>query len=178
MDRPYRPLGLGLGLLLQKLSNVRVNGRRRGGGSPSVDHISLTVNEELFKIPLDALESQQSSLLRLEEVVHGVLVRSIHVNLLENGESDTVVELAELSDLLISAGFLASKLVGGESNNLKALVVVLFVQCLQTLVLGGESTLGGDIDNEDNLALQLLKRKGLALLVGRGQVVKRSSFGH
>ena len=57
-------------------------------------------------------------------------------------------------DFLVVAGRLVGKLVAGEVENFKALVVVLLIQILQALVLGREAAAGGGVDNQNNLSLE------------------------
>lgn len=77
-------------------------------------------------------------------------------------------------NFLIGAGILAAELVAWEANDLKIFAVLLadrFVEFLEAFELGGESTLGGGIDNKDNLALKFVKRDLGSLLCScnRGQ---------
>lgn len=56
-------------------------------------------------------------------------------HLLGQLESDAVVDLAERRDVVVGAGLLSAKLIGGEANDLEALVVVGRVELLQAGVL-------------------------------------------
>lgn len=132
----------------------------------------MLVNQELLKVPLDASEAQQTGLLLLEVDVDGVGVVTVDVDLLENGEGDAVVELAEGGDLVSGSGLLATKLVAGEADDGESLILVLLVDLLEALVLGSEAALGGDVHNEHDLALQLLEGEGLSGLVEGSEVVE------
>ena len=68
--------------------------------------------------------------------------------------------------------YLSTKLVAGESNDNKALVLVILVELLKTSVLLGEAALGGDVDDEDDLAVELLHGDFLVGLVLGGEVEK------
>ena len=59
---------------------------------------------------LDTSEAQNASLLALEPLVDLVRVVAVHVRLGHEREGDAVVELAELRDLLVVLGLLASEL--------------------------------------------------------------------
>ena len=59
---------------------------------------------------LDTSEAQNASLLALEPLVDLVRVVAVHVRLGHEREGDAVVELAELGDLLVVLGLLASEL--------------------------------------------------------------------
>lgn len=138
----------------------------------SVNDVSVLVNQELLKIPLDASEAEQTGLLLLEVDVDGVGIVTVDVDLLENGEGDTVVELAERRDLISRSGLLATKLVAREADDGESLILVLLVDLLEALVLGSEATLGGDVHNENDLALKLLEGEGLSVLVKGSEVVE------
>ena len=77
---------------------------------------------------------------------------SSDVTLRHQREGHTVVEAAELFDLLIVARFLVRKLVARETENDKSLVFIFLVQCLQTIVLRRETTFGGGVNDEDHLS--------------------------
>lgn len=113
--------------------------------------------------------------MRLQEVIYRVSVVTVNLNLVHNWESDTVVQLAEVTDLLLRARFLATELVAWETKDDQALVLVLLVQALQILVLWGETTLGCNVDNQDNFALQGIELESLTFLVLAFQLVKTLS---
>lgn len=97
-------------------------------------------------------------------------VGTVDINLLENGEGDSVIELAEGLNLILCARLLVGKLVAGEAEDDETLVGILLVELLEALVLGGEAALGGDVDNEDYLAFELGK------IVGHGGLVEGLEF--
>lgn len=138
----------------------------------SVDNVAMLVDEELLKVPLDASEAQQTGLLLLEVDVDGIGVVAVDIDLLEHREGDAVVELAEGRNVVGRTGLLAAKLVAGEADDGESLVLVLLVQLLETLVLGSEATLGGDVHDEHDLALQLLEGEGLSGLIERLESVE------
>ena len=74
-----------------------------------------------------------------------MLILTVHFNLVKLCELDVVVGGAELLDLCYCAGSLPSELVAREIQNLKSLLVILFIYCLQILVLWSESAASGSI---------------------------------
>lgn len=162
---------------LQVLGDSGIDRSRRGGRRVTLNDLTILVHQKLFKVPLDTLETQQTGLLVLEVGVDGVGVSTIDIDLLENGEGDAVVELAEGLNLILGTRLLVGKLVAGEAKNHEALGAVLLVELLESLVLGSETALGSNVDNENNLALELRKFVGIASLVKGGKRVKLG-FAH
>ena len=72
--------------------------------------------------------------------------------------------MAELADLVIVLWVLAGELVAREADDLETLVGVLLVEFLELGKLRRVSALGGGVDDEDNLALELVE--GVLLLAG------------
>ena len=83
------------------------------------------------------------------------LVLAVDLYFLELGKLSTKIQGAELMNFLLGAGSLLTKLVAGEVENLKTLVLILLVQGLQLFVLRSETATGGRVDNEQHLALVL-----------------------
>ena len=65
--------------------------------------------------------------LRLEVLKDGIGVRAVDITLGHEREGHTVVEAAELLDLLIAARFLVRELVAGEAQDHESLVFVFLV---------------------------------------------------
>ena len=59
---------------------------------------------------LDSLETQEARLLLLQPLVHFVRVVAVDVGLGHQREAHAVVALAELGNLIVGAGFLATEL--------------------------------------------------------------------
>ena len=131
-----------------------------------MNNFTFLVNKELFKVPLDALETQKTWLFRLEPFPQWVSLVTVDVNLLHDWEGDTKVNFAKLRNLLGRAWLLAGKLVAWESDNLQALVVVLLVELFEVCVLLGEAALGGGVDNKHHLALEVCHWEWLAVVFG------------
>ena len=71
----------------------------------------------------------------------------------EEGEGDGIVGGAEFGDLLIGAGLLAGEVIGGEAQNDEAAILVLLVESFKRGVLHGEAALGGDVHDEEDVAV-------------------------
>ena len=63
-----------------------------GDGGVATNGGAIARDEEFGEIPFDGI-SDESTGLRLEIFENGIGVTSIHLNLLHNGEGDTIVEL-------------------------------------------------------------------------------------
>lgn len=158
-------LNLGNDVLLQRL--------RLGGARPAVLDLAIPANEELLKVPLDALQAKNTGLLLLQPLENWVCGVAVDVDLAEDGEGDAVVNLAEALNLLVGARLLAAKLVAREAEDDKVIGVLLLdvlVELLEAGVLRGEAALGGGVDDEDDLALVVCKGSFLALLCKLGMV--------
>jgi hypothetical protein len=68
-----------------------------------------------------------------------------------------VVDTAELGNLLVAARLLVGELIAGETYDDQSLVLIFFVKGFQTVVLRGESALGGGVDNHKDFSFILLE---------------------
>lgn len=153
--------------LCQLLQNSLLQGLGLGGASPATLDVTIPANEELLKVPLDNLQAQQARLLLLEPGEQRVGVVAVDIGLLHDGEADAIVDLAEVLDLIVGAGLLGAELVAGEAEDLKVFGVLgldALVDLLETFVLRCETTLGGSVDDEDDLALVVGGRDLLSAL--------------
>ena len=100
-----------------------------------------------------------------------MLVRAFHVQLVEHRERDLILAGAELLDLRIGPWLLLSELVAGEAQHDQALVLVFLVKRLEARVLGRVAAEGGDIDDQQHLALVSFERCLLAIDVLQRNVV-------
>lgn len=156
-----------LDLLSKSLKDRLLKRLRLGSASPTALDLSIATNEELFKVPLDALKTKQTGLLLLEPGPERVGSVTVDLGLLHDGESDAVVDLAEALNLLVGARLLGSELVAGEAEDDEIFRVLLLdfgPELLQTGVLRGEAALGGSVDDEDDLALVISQRNLLTAL--------------
>ena len=78
---------------------------------------------------------------------------TIHLNLVELRKLNIEVSRAVLMNLLNSTRGLLSELVTGEVQNLKTLVTVLLIECLQFRILRCESTTCSRVHNQQHLTL-------------------------
>ena len=110
------------------------------------DNVTIFVDEELGEVPGDVLAFEVRV---LAEVLEGrVGGGTVDINFGHGLEFDAIL-LLEILDLFIRAWLLVTELVGGVSNNLEALLFVLLGELNQALVVRiGQTSLGGDVDNE------------------------------
>ena len=87
-----------------------------GAGPPSLD-LAVLADEELFKVPLDALQAHEARLLLLHPLPHGLGLVAVDLGFAEDFVGDLVVEHAEVLDLLVGARVLAAELVAGEGED-------------------------------------------------------------
>lgn len=149
------------------LLNIRLQvlGLRRAG--PPVDDLSIASDQELLKVPLDPLHTQQTGLFVLEPLKRRVRFVAVDVDLAEHRERDAVVDHAELLDVVVGAWVLSTKLVAGEADDLEVVGVLGFdvlVELLEAGELGREAALGGRVHDEDDFALVVGKVVGITLL--------------
>ncbi len=71
----------------------------------------------------------------------------------------------------MGAGLLATKLVAGKGKNRETRILVRFVQCTQTCVLGSEASFTRDVDDQADSAFIMGKRNALAGDRGHFEIV-------
>ena len=118
-----------------------------------------------------------SGRLGFQELENGFRVGSVDLGLCHQGEGDAIVEAAEIRNLLIGAGLLSGELVAGEADDDKSLVLVLLVEGLKAVVLGGESAFGRGVDNHQDLAFELGEVHLVTLIAGGLEVVDPPVLG-
>ena len=139
----------------------------------ALDGLAVFGNEELGEVPEDIAlflyalaDTLEHSVCRfgfetfvflgrglgLEILEDGIGVCAVDITLGHEREGYTVVEAAELFDLLIATRFLVRELVTGESEDDETLVFVFLVQSLQTVVLRRKTALGSGINDKDHLS--------------------------
>jgi hypothetical protein len=99
----------------QLLLNLRLQSLRLRSTSPPRLDLAIPANQELLKVPLDPLQPHHPRLLGLQPLKYGIRRIAIDVDLAEHGETDAVVELAELLDLVVGAWVLVAELVAREA---------------------------------------------------------------
>ena len=75
----------------------------------------------------------------------------------------------------MGARLLAPKLVTGKGQNRKTIVLVFFVQCTQTCVLGSEASLTRDVNDQADAAFVARELNALA---GDGSHLEIMNAGH
>lgn len=73
-------------LLAESVDNGLLERLGLGGGGPALNDGTVTADQELLKVPLDALEAQETRLGRLEPLVKGRGAVAVDVDLGEDGE--------------------------------------------------------------------------------------------
>lgn len=122
-----------------------------GAGLEAGDGLAFFVEQELTEVPLHI--AWEGSSLASKPGVEGMLLWAFDVEFLKEGEADAVFAGAEGLDLFQGSRLLAAEVVAWEAEDDEALVLVFVVEGLKGGVLLGEAALGGDVDDEDNLAL-------------------------
>ena len=84
-------------------------------------------------------------------LIQRIGVGAVHVDLGEDREGHRVVRRAEVLNLGVGAGLLATELVAREAEHLKARAAELLLQRLEPFVLGREPALAGDVDQQQDL---------------------------
>ncbi len=75
---------------------------------------------------------------------------AVDIRLAHNWEGDSIIDLAEALDIIISSGFLTTELVARESENDEVIWVGSFdflIQVLEAFVLRSEAALGSGVDD-------------------------------
>jgi len=141
----------------------------KGRGRPA-DHSAVHTHKEGLPVPRDVrgldrrvhqvgvVESFRGGwAVALEILVEWSLYGSIDVNLgehLEVGDkapSRTHV-LDAVKDLDLCTRFLIMELSAGETQDDEGVITIFGLECIHTMVMGGEPSVGGDIYHQDHLA--------------------------
>ena len=111
-----------------------------------LDDVTLAIDEELGKVPLD-LGIGLSSLNELIERACGV---SFDITLAEEREVGAIGAGDEIFDLLLGLGLLSAKLVAWVADDLQASATIRIVHFfVLAIVLVGQASLRGHVDNND-----------------------------
>lgn len=87
-------------------------------------HLALAVDQEFGEVPRDRLNAQESGLFRFQQREQRVGSRTVHVDFLENRETDPIVAGAKLLDGVRIVVLLPGKLVAREPKNHEPVVAV------------------------------------------------------
>src|SRR5262245_44755643 len=111
---------------------------------------AVACDQEFPEVPFDV--AWIGRVLASERDIKGMAFFAVDVNFVEEGKGHAVFGGTEGLDFLVRAGFLAIELVAGERKNGEPLSFVLFLEVLEGLVLRGQPALGGDVDDQEDLA--------------------------
>ena len=152
----------------------------QGVGCETAYDLAAPVDEELLEVPgelrgvvhCEAIAAQLGfegwisdpgdGLCAGEGFVEGTLIRASDDYLSEHGEGDVEGGVAELLDLLVGSGFLAAEIVGGKAEDVETTMFIGAVELFKAFVLGRKTTLGGGVDDEQDVALEGFQGGGLA----------------
>lgn len=118
----------------------------------SLHNISLSIDEELRKVPLDG-RTEESSLLFFEELIEWISTISIDIYLGKEWKGHSEIELTYTLDRLIGLRLLPSKLCTRKSEDGKIIGTVFLPQGFESFKLRCKSTLGRRIDDEKDFSL-------------------------
>src|SRR5262249_30426305 len=170
----------GSGRLLLRLGQAVLDRRdhrriiRRGPRAEARHRLAIGRHHELLEVPLHVARLALGVGDRGEDLVDRVALVAVDVDLLHHREGDAVGRAAEGLDLLGGAGLLVTELVAREADHLEAARLVLLLERLEGGVLRGEAALGGDVHEQERLALLGGERGGRALQrVDRGGADRR-----
>src|SRR5260370_12163497 len=122
---------------------------RRGARLEAFKNFPVAANNELGEIPLDV--ASERGVYARQGDVERVALLSVHVNFIEERESDVVFAGTELLDFFVRSRFLGAKLVTGKSKHNEAFVFVLLIDRLKGFVLRSEAAFGSHIYNQEHL---------------------------
>src|ERR1044071_408410 len=105
----------------------------------ALDNFGIPADPEIAAIPLDV--TRDWGILSRERDIKRMTFRTVDVDFVEERKSDAVFLGAELLDLLIVAGFLATELVTRKSEHGESFGFVFFVHGFERFVLGSQTAL-------------------------------------
>jgi hypothetical protein len=112
-----------------------------------LDDLSLGIEQEFSKVPGNIFSVKRRVVSK--PLVEGNSSGPIDINFGHEGESDSVVIPSPLFNFGIGARFLITKLVAGESIDIKTLVMILGIDSLQLFVINrGQTSVRGYIHDQ------------------------------
>ena len=78
-------------------------------------------------------------------------------------------------NFVICTGRLAGELIAGDVQDLKPLIMILFIHALDVLVLGSETAAGRRIDDHNNLSFIFFQTEVAVLRRGYGIIINAHS---
>ena len=143
---------------------------RFGDGGIATNHGAIARDEEFGEIPFDSV-GEEATCLRFKILENGICFTAVHLNLVHDGEGDTIVELASGFCITARAWFLTSKLIAREAKYHQALVLILLVELFEFCELGSETTFAGSVDDEEHLPFVLRERVVCTFAGDGGEIV-------
>lgn len=110
------------GWLGQLLLDGGLDASRRCRAGPALLDLAVAADQELLKVPLDALHSKDARLALLQPLVQRVGLVTVDVDLAEDRKGDAVVDLAEALNLIVGTWVLATELVAWKADDLEVWV--------------------------------------------------------
>jgi hypothetical protein len=129
VSQPSRGEKTPLGLRLELRLNRTLDPLRLGRASPAALDLTILADQELLKVPLDALQAHEARLLLLHPLPHGLRAVTVDLGFAEDFVGDFVAEDAEVLDLFVGARVLAAELVAGEGEDFEVVGVGGFDVC-------------------------------------------------
>ncbi len=123
-------------------------------------HRAIGRHQKLFEVPPDIAAIAFRVLVHHELLVDRVTVLTVDVNLLKEWERHPVRGGTESQDFFGTSRLLTHELVAGKTHHAEAPRRVGSLEVLQPLVLRGETTLRGNVNDEDRLAFIGSERTG------------------
>jgi hypothetical protein len=140
---------------------------------PPLD-LAIPSNQELFKIPFHPLQAHQPRLLLLHPLPHLLGIVTVDVRFAQHLKTHTVVDLAEVLDLVVGPWVLVVELIAGEGEEGEVVGVLgaeVFVEGFERGELRGEATFGGRVHDEEDFGAVLGERVGSAFFCGEKSVL-------
>src|SRR5581483_9527888 len=109
-------------------------------------------------------------------VVERMTTLAFDDDLLEHRERNRELRLAELRDLFVRTGLLRPELVGREAEHDETAIAIALVQSLQTRVLRCQPALRGDVDDQQDVAAELVQARFGAVDTADGNLLQ--GFAH
>jgi hypothetical protein len=125
-------------------------------GGKSSNHFSVFIDQEFCKIPFDTL-SQQPRRLFFQKHEQGVRIPAVDVNLGHDRERNVVRQRTKIPDFIGIPRLLIHKLIAGKAEYVQPSVLVVIVKFLQSFILRRKTALTGRVDNQQNLAFDLIQ---------------------
>eukprot|EP01139_Manchomonas_bermudensis_P024738 Amastigsp_a843318_215.p1 type:complete len:383 gc:universal Amastigsp_a843318_215:231-1379(+) len=153
----------------KELNNVGLHRGRRRGRAEASHGLTLSVEEELCEVPLDA-SAESPFQLGLEPDVKGVGPAAVDLDLLEHVERDAEAS-NKVADVVSGTGLLLAELIARESENRQTLRLESGIQRLKLCVIPlGQPSEARHVDDDDDASEVLGESYLVAVEVAGGKV--------